>query len=89
MEFSEHELTVMKSIADEETLDLIKKIFVDMPSSNLTALDKPIMELDDAKYGQLMKVKHLREKDNLARIDFIKKQTKERKEKKDAPHAPR
>jgi hypothetical protein len=35
MEFSEHELTVMRSIADEETLALIKKIFVDMPSANL------------------------------------------------------
>jgi hypothetical protein len=89
MEFSEHELTVMRSIADEETLALIKKIFVDMPSANLAALDKNIVALDDAEYGQLMKVKHLTKVDNQSRIDFIKKQTKERKEKKDAPHAPR
>lgn len=82
MEFTEHEVSVLKGLADEETLALLKKVFIDMPSANLAALDKNIVALPDAEYGQLMKVKHLREKDNASRIDFIKKITKEKTTKK-------
>ena len=49
MEFTEHERGVMKSLADEETLALLTKIFVDMPSANLAALDKNIVALPDAE----------------------------------------
>lgn len=88
MEFTEHERGVMKSLADEETLALLTKLFVDMPSANLAALDKNIAALPDAEYGQLMKVKYLSRKDNQSRIDFIKKITKEKSDKKPV-HAPR
>lgn len=89
MEFTEHEVTLMKALADEETLALIEKIFVHMPSSNLAELDKNIVALPDAEYGQLMKVKHLREKDNMWRIAFIRKTTKERTERKAGIIAPK
>lgn len=89
MEFSEHELTVMKSIADEETLALLTKIFIDMPSANLAELDKNVVALTDAEYGQLMKVKYLREKDNKSRIEFIQKITKEKTERRNVPLAPK
>ena len=84
MEYSEHEQALMKSLATEEMLALLKKIFVDMPSANLAALDKNIVALPDAEYGQLMKVKWLTQKDNESRIDFIKKTTKERPVSKSA-----
>ena len=48
MEFTEHEVSVMKGIADEETLALLKKIFVDMPSANYVELTKNIVGLDKA-----------------------------------------
>lgn len=89
MEFTEHELGVMKSLADEETIALLKKIFVDMPSANLAALDKNIVALPDAEYGQLMKVKYLTKQDNESRIDFIKKATKEKRVKENRPLAPK
>ena len=78
MEFSEHEQSLMRVLAEEETLALLKKIFVDMPTANLSELDKNIVALSDAKYGQLMKVKYLREKDNKSRLEFIIKATKTR-----------
>ena len=89
MEFTEHEIGVMKSLANEETLALLKKIFVDMPSANLAELDKNIVALPDAQYGQLMKVKFLTQKDNKSRIEFIQKTTKERNTKQNVPHAPK
>ena len=89
MEFSEHEISVMKGLADEDTLALLTKIFIDMPSANLAELDKNIVALPDAEYGQLMKVKYLREKDNKSRIEFIQKITKEKTERRVAPHAPK
>ena len=88
MEYSEHELALMKSLATEEMLQLLKKIFVDMPSANLSSLDKNIVALSDEQYGQLMKVKYLTQKDNESRIDFIKKTTKERPTSK-STNAPR
>lgn len=84
MEFSEHELSVMKGLSDPETIALLKKIFIDMPTSNLAELDKNIVALTDAEYGQLMKVKYLREKDNQSRINFIVKQTKEKTERRNS-----
>ncbi len=82
MEFSEHEISVMKGLSDPETLALLTKIFVDMPTANLAELDKNIVALPDAEYGQLMKVKYLREKDNKSRIEFILKSTKEKTERR-------
>tara|TARA_R110000850_G_scaffold21518_1_gene63379 strand:- start:65 stop:334 length:270 start_codon:yes stop_codon:yes gene_type:complete len=89
MEFTEHEVSVMKGIADEETLALLKKIFVDMPSANYVELTKNIVGLDNEKYGELMKVVYLAKKDNLARIDIIKKATRTKTEGKASVHAPR
>lgn len=89
MEFTEHEISVMKGLSDPETLALLEKIFVDMPTANLASLDKNIVALADAEYGQLMKVKYLREQDNRSRLEFIKKTTKERKEVANAPRAPK
>ena len=89
MEFTEHEISVLKGIADEETLALLTKVFVDMPSANLAELDKNIVALPDAEYGQLMKVKWLTQKDNKSRIDFIKKITKEKREAKAGVIAPK
>ena len=89
MEFSEHEISVMKGLSDPETLALLTKIFIDMPSANLVELDKNIVALPDAEYGQLMKVKYLREKDNKSRIEFIQKVTKEKREKPAIPLAPK
>lgn len=66
----------MKGLSDPETLALLRKIFVDMPTANLAELDKNIVALPDAEYGQLMKVKYLREKDNKSRIEFIQKTTR-------------
>ena len=68
----------MKVLAEEETFTLLTKIFIDMPTANLAELDKNIVALSDAKYGQLMKVKYLREKDNKSRLEFIIKATKTR-----------
>lgn len=82
MEFTEHEIGVMKSLSDPETLALLKKIFVDMPTANLAELDRNIVALSDAEYGQLMKVKYLREKDNKSRIEFIVKATKDKTERR-------
>lgn len=76
MEFTEHEISIMKGLSDPETLALLRKIFVDMPTANLAELDKNIVALPDAEYGQLMKVKYLREKDNKSRIEFIQKTTR-------------
>jgi len=76
MEFTEHEVSVMKVLAEVETFALLTKIFVDMPTANLAELDKNIVALSDAEYGQLMKVKYLREKDNKSRLEFIIKATK-------------
>jgi len=76
MEFTEHEVSIMKVLAEVETFALLKKIFVDMPTANLAELDKNIVALSDADYGQLMKVKYLREKDNKSRLEFIIKATK-------------
>ena len=78
MEFTEHEQSLMKVLAEAETLALLTKIFVDMPTANLAELDKNIVALPDAEYGQLMKVKYLREKDNKSRLEFIIKATKTR-----------
>jgi len=78
MEFTEHEVSVMKVLAEVETFALLTKIFVDMPTANLAELDKNIVALSDAEYGQLMKVKYLREKDNKSRLEFIIKATKTR-----------
>lgn len=82
MEFSEHEVSVMKGLSDPETIALLEKIFITMPTANLAELDKNIVALTDAEYGQLMKVKYLREKDNKSRIEFIKKSTREKTERK-------
>ena len=89
MEFTEHEISVLRGIADEETLALLTKVFVDMPSANLAELDKNIVALPDAEYGQLMKVKYLTQKDNKSRIDFIKKITKEKRERNAGVIAPK
>jgi len=78
MQFSEHEQSIMRVLAEEETFALLTKIFVDMPTANLAELDKNIVALTDAEYGQLMKVKYLREKDNKSRLEFIIKTTKTR-----------
>ena len=78
MEFTEHEQSIMKVLAEAETFALLTKIFVDMPTANLAELDKNIVALSDAQYGQLMKVKYLREKDNKSRLEFIIKATKTR-----------
>ena len=78
MQFSEHEQSIMRVLAEEETFALLTKIFVDMPTANLAELDKNIVALSDAEYGQLMKVKYLREKDNRSRLEFIIKTTKTR-----------
>ena len=78
MQFSEHEQSIMRVLAEEETFALLTKIFVDMPTANLAELDKNIVALSDAEYGQLMKVKYLREKDNKSRLEFIIKTTKTR-----------
>ena len=82
MEFTEHEISVMKGLSDPETLALLKKIFIDMPSANYVELTKNIVALDDDAYGRLMKVKYLSEKDNKSRIEFIVKATKEKTERK-------
>ena len=87
MEFTEHEISVLKGIADEETLALLTKVFIEMPSANLAELDKNIVALPDAEYGQLMKVKYLTQRDNKSRIDFIKKITKSKNDKSPTPHA--
>jgi hypothetical protein len=89
MEFTEHEISVLKGLADEETLALLAKVFVDMPSANFAGLDKNIVALPDAEYGQLMKVKYLTRKDNESRIDFIKSITKEKREGKAGVIAPK
>lgn len=81
MEFSEHELTVMKGISDPETMALLHKIFVDMPSANFAELSKNIVALDNREYGELMKIVYLTKKDNESRIEFIKKATKEKSDK--------
>ena len=78
MQFSEHEQSIMRVLAEEETFAVLTKIFVDMPTANLAELDKNIVALTDAEYGQLMKVKYLREKDNKSRLEFIIKTTKTR-----------
>ena len=78
MEFTEHEQSIMRVLAEEETFALLTKIFVDMPTANLAELDKNIVALSDAEYGQLMKVKYLREKDTKSRLEFIVKATKTR-----------
>ena len=78
MEFSEHEQSLMKVLAEAENFALLTKLFVDMPTANLAELDKNIVALSDAEYGQLMKVKYLREKDNKSRLEFIIKATKTR-----------
>lgn len=89
MEFSEHEIAVMRSISDPETMALLKKIFIDMPSANFTELTKNIVVLDNERYGELMKVIYLTKKDNQSRINFIKSQTKEKAEKTVKPLAPK
>ena len=89
MEFTEHEQSIMKVLAEEEAFALLKKIFVDMPTANLAELDKNIVALSDAEYGQLMKVKYLREKDNRSRLEFIIKATKTRNTTSTGTIAPR
>jgi len=79
----------MKVLAEEEAFALLKKIFVDMPTANLAELDKNIVALSDAEYGQLMKVKYLREKDNKSRLEFIIKATKTRNTTSTGTIAPR
>lgn len=79
----------MKTLADEETLALIQKIFIDMPSANFVELTKNIVALDNAQYGELMKVMYLTKKDNQSRINFIKTQTKQKAERKAGTMAPK
>ncbi len=89
MEFTEQEISTMKGLSDPETIALLKKIFIDMPSANFAELKKNIVALDNEKYGELMKIQYFTEKDNKSRIEFIVKATKQRDEKKTRPHAPR
>lgn len=79
----------MKTLVDEEYLQLITKIFVEMPSANEKELDKNIVALNNEEYGQLMKVKYLREKDNISRIDLIKQQVKTVPNSSSSANAPR
>ena len=86
--WSDKERTIAKQLADEETLAFLFRVFTELEDNEEQKLKENIVALDDAEYGQLMKVMHLTKVRTKKRIDLIRK-ISHNDVKKDVAKAPR
>lgn len=86
--WTDREKTVAKQLDNEEMWALLEKVFT-LATTRQLELKAKYGELDDATFGQLMKVIELSRKENEHRLALLKTLAKGNKEKKEVAIAPR
>lgn len=89
MEYTEREISIAKQLVEPDTLAFLKKVFVDLHTSNGEEIAKNVVALDDAEYGRLMKVYYLSKKENSAKLSLIQSISKKNKTESKTAIAPK
>ena len=87
--WTDKERQIAKALNNEDTLAFLERIFVELLDSNEEKLKGNIVGLDDAEYGQLMKVLYLSKLKNKNRLALIKSIAASKKETKVVATAPK
>jgi hypothetical protein len=85
MDWTEQEKKIAKELTQPETMKFLEKVFVQLKTSNGEELKKNIVALNNAQYGELMKVLYLVEKESKAKLNLIKKIASSPQAKKNMP----
>lgn len=80
MEWTEREKEIAKQLTQPEVKEFLEKILLRIDTQNGEELKKNIVALDDAQYGQLMKVLYLVKKENRAKLHLITRIATSKKE---------
>jgi len=70
--WTDKERQIAKQLNNEETIAFLERVFVELLDSNEEKLKGNIVGLDNAEYGELMKVIYLSKMKNKNRISLIK-----------------
>jgi len=89
MEWTEQERKLARELIQPGMKEFIHKVFVEIKTQNGEELKKNIVALDNARYGEIMKVLYLTEKENKAKLQLINAIARKPKEGKQAPAAPK
>lgn len=73
MDWTEQEKKIAKDLTQPEVMQFLEKIFVQIKTQNGEEIKKNIVALNNAQYGELMKVLYLVEKESRAKLNLIKK----------------
>lgn len=87
--WSEKDIKIARELNNEDTLDLLERIFVQTSTQKEVELRDKYKDITDAEYGQLMKVLHLSRLENKARLALLQNIAKKGKESKPTATAPR
>lgn len=90
MDWTEREIIIAKQLSGKETLDFLRKVFLDLHTQNGEVLKANIATLDDAEYGRLMKVLYMTRLENKEKINLVQRISKMKYGEQTAkPKAPR